>query len=160
MHVAVAGIMRRVSALNKSRGAQHGITPDREWQADIEGLAGEYVLAKHLGKFWQPVVGRLDTDEGDVHGLQVRTTAWKNGCLIVNKKDPDDDPFVLVTGDNSVGFNWYIRGWMYGRDAKKDEWWKAKQKDRYAYFVEQKHLRPMHELIDLSDKGGHNVHTP
>ena len=144
--IACAAAMRRVSALSKTRRPQFGIGPDREWQADLEGLIGEYVLAKHCDRFWYPTVGKLDTDEGDVHGFQVRTTAWRNGCLIVNKKDHDEDKFVLITGENTVGLTWNIRGWMLGADAKRDEWWIAKQKDRYAYFVEQHELNEMETI--------------
>jgi len=140
MQIGQAATMRRVSALKKGRAPEHKIKPDREWQADIEGMVGEFVLAKLLNKFWSPTVGHLDSDIGDVAGWQVRTTAWDNGCLIVNKKDNDDHRFVLITGENTVGLRWNVRGWMLGSDAKQENYWIDKQPGRFAYFVPQKDL--------------------
>ena len=145
MQIGFAGIMRRVSAIHKGRKPQHGIGPEREWQADIEGIIGEFALAKALGKFWIPTVGRLDKDQGDVQGYQVRTTHWRNGHLIINKTDYDI--FVLITGDNKVGKAWTVRGWIKAADGKQEEWWKSKEKDRFAYFVPQSALAPM-EVLD------------
>jgi len=150
MQIGMAGVMRRISAIQKQRSPQHGIRPDAEWQADIEGILGEYALAKYLNRFWSPIVGRLDTDMGDVHGFQVRATPWRNGCLIINKKDPDDDVFILVTGENTTGKRWTLRGWLYGRDAKNERFWTAKQKDRYAYFVPQDQLQPLETMFNGS----------
>jgi len=144
--IGVAGVMRRVSAISKNRTPQHGIRPEAEWQADIEGIAGEYALAKYLGRFWSPTVGHLDTHMGDVSGYQVRSTPWRNGCLIINEKDPDDDIFVLVTGENTVGLEWHVRGWLQCRDGKKKEYWQAKQKGRFAYFIPQEQLNSMETL--------------
>ena len=129
MYIGLAATMRRVSALKKNRKPEHKITPDREWQSDIEGMVGEFVLAKALGRFWTPTVGHLDSDIGDVGSWQVRTTAWKNGSLIVNKKDHDGHKFVLITGENEVGYDWNVRGWMYGEDAKADKYWEEQRSD-------------------------------
>ena len=40
MYIGLAATMRRVSALKKNRKPEHKITPDREWQSDIEGMMG------------------------------------------------------------------------------------------------------------------------
>tara|TARA_R110000764_G_scaffold94275_1_gene178036 strand:- start:43 stop:558 length:516 start_codon:yes stop_codon:yes gene_type:complete len=141
LNIGLSATMRRVSALKKSRSPEHGIKPDREWQSDIEGMIGEYVLAKYLDVFWTPTVGALDSDIGDVKEWQVRTTAWKTGSLIVNKKDHDSHKFMLITGNNTVGFDWTVRGWLYGHEAKKDKYWVDKQTGRFAYFVPQSDLR-------------------
>jgi hypothetical protein len=154
IQIGLAGVMRRVSAINKSRTPQHGIRPEVEWQADIEGILGEYALAKYFGKFWSPVVGHLDTDEGDVHGYQVRTTPWRNGCLVINKKDPDADIFILMTGENTTGRRWMPRGWLRGADGKLQEYWEAKQKDRFAFFVPQEKLNPMETLPSYENIDG------
>lgn len=145
MHVGYAGVNRRIKAIHKGRQPYHGIPPDREWQADIEGVIGEYVVSKYFNVCWVPSYER-DKDVGDVAGVQVRTTLHKNGCLIVNKGDNDYHHFVLVTGEGVVGRVWHVRGWMSGFDAKQDEFWTAKQPGRFSYFVPQSRLNPMEAL--------------
>ena len=145
--VGILGVMRRISALENKRKPKRGIKPETEWQADIQGMVGEYVLAKYFDKFWTPVVGKLDTNIGDVHGYQVRATPWRNGHLIINEDDPPKDIYILITGENTVGFTWWVRGWLVGGDGKREEWWGSKQKNRYAYFVPQAELNEMSDLI-------------
>jgi len=146
IQIGIAGVMRRVSAINKKRRPQHGIGPEREWQADIEGLIGEYVLAKYMDRFWSPTVGHLDKEEGDVHGYQVRATAWNRGHLLLSKGDADEDYFFLITGEDTVGLRWKVRGWIQGIDGKLGCYWASKQKDRWSYFVPQSALENMDSL--------------
>ena len=82
-----------------------------------------------------------------MHGYQVRATPWRNGHLIINKDDPPKDIYILITGENTVGFTWLVRGWLVGSDGKREGWWGEKQKDRYAYFVPQAELNEMSDLI-------------
>lgn len=135
---ATAGIERRLSAMQNQRQGAHGFNRDDFWQLDIEGLCAEWAVAKALGVYYVPVVGELDTELGDVlPNVQVRSTKYETGHLLVHKTDPDDHRFVLVTGGCG---NYVIPGWIYGRDAKREEWWKT-HKGRSAYWVPQSGLR-------------------
>lgn len=122
----------------KRDGAKHryGAKDTETWQMGIEGALGELVIAKHFGIFWGK--GSYGTD--DVGPYEVRQTPLSHGKLIVHPDDKDDKRYYLITG--LLG-NYYIRGYMYARDAKKDKYWSDPQgTNRPAYFV------PQSDLID------------
>jgi hypothetical protein len=136
---AYAGVDRRVSAMQKQRRGAHGFNRDDFWQLDLEGLLAEAAVAKALGIYYAPITGALDTDLGDVlPGIQVRSTKYKSGSLLVHKTDADDDRFVLVTGAQGV---YDIPGWITGADGKREDYWKV-YKTRGAYWVPQDALKP------------------
>lgn len=143
---AYAGVDRRVSAMAAGRKGAHGFNRDDFWQLDLEGLLAEAAVAKALGVYFSPVTGQLDTTLGDVlPGLQVRSTKYKSGSLLVHERDPDDDRFLLVVGAQGV---YDIPGWIHGRDGKKPEFWKV-YKDRGAFWVPQAALQPFDFHVEL-----------
>jgi len=139
-----AGVQRCANALEKRRVGAHGFNRHLErWQIDVEGVLAEAAAAKALGLSYEPVVGRLDTEEGDVGlGLQVRSTKYSSGSLLVHDSDADDDKFILVTGIYGV---YDIRGWCFGREGKDKSLWKT-YKGRGAYWVPQDRLRAIETL--------------
>ena len=139
------GVARCANALEKRRQGAHGFDRDKErWQIDVEGLLAEAAAAKALGLPYEAVVGRLDTKEGDIGpGLQVRSTSYSFGHLLVHDKDDDDHKFILVTGIYGV---YDVRGWVYARDGKHDKY-KQTRKGRWAYWVPQDVLRPMESCL-------------
>lgn len=131
------GVDRRCSALAKGRKGAHGFNRTDFWELDIEGLLAEAAVAKALGVYYSPVTGALDTTLGDVvKGVQVRSTKYHNGCLLVHDSDSDDDRFVLVTGSQGV---YEIQGWMLGGASKEPRWWRI-YKGRGAFWVPQSAL--------------------
>jgi hypothetical protein len=140
----VWGGKRRISALEKRRTGAHGFNRNYEaWSLDIEGVMGELAAAKALGLPYDPVVDALDTDKGDIGpGLQVRSTRYPQGSLLIHGSDRDDDKFILVTGSDGV---YDIRGWIHARDGKIDKLWKI-YKGRGAYWVGQDWLKPLAQL--------------
>lgn len=142
---AVAGVNRRINAMERRRRGAHGFDRDHEaWQIDVEGCLAEAAVAKALGLGFDPVVGRLDTAEGDVAaGVQVRSTRYgydrdNVGCLLMHDSDADSDAFVLVCG--SYG-RYRLAGWIRGGDGKQPAFHRN-HKGRWAYWVEQRFLRP------------------
>jgi hypothetical protein len=141
---AYAGVDRRISAMQKGRKGAHGFNRDDFWQLDLEGLLAEAAVAKGLGVYFAPVTGQLDTGLGDVlPGIQVRSTKYPSGSLLVHKTDADDDRFLLVTGSQGA---YDIRGWCYGSEGKKAEFWKV-YKTRGAFWVPQDALRPFEPSV-------------
>lgn len=140
-----AGIARCANAMEKQRKGAHGFNRDYErWQIDVEGLLAEAAAAKALNLPYSPTVGRLDTAEGDIgKGLQVRSTKYNTGSLLVHDRDPEQDTFILVTGVYGV---YDIRGWIKAIHAKQPELWKT-YKGRGAYWVPQSMLQPMDKLV-------------
>lgn len=139
-----AGIARCANAMEKQRKGAHGFNRDYErWQIDVEGLLAEAAAAKALNLPYAPTVGSLDTADGDIGpGLQVRSTKYNTGSLLVHDRDPEDHYFILVTGVYGV---YDIRGWIQAKHAKQPEWWKT-YKGRGAYWVAQQYLQPMNKL--------------
>lgn len=131
---AQCGVERRLSAMGKKRQGAHGFDRDDFWGIDIEGLAAEMAVAKALRVYYSPVVGHLDTDEGDVlPGVQVRSSKHPNAHLLIHESDHDDHRFILVTG--ACG-DYYIAGWTWGRDGKQQRFWRE-YKGRSAFWVPQ-----------------------
>ena len=135
---ALVATKRQASNLCKRRPDAHGAKPDAGWSLHIEGACGEMAVAKWAGKYWNGAIGDLKAD--DVGKLQVRTRSNHAYDLIVHRSDPDDRAFVLVTG---LAPHFILRGWIWGRDAKRDEWWRDPAGGRPAFFVPQAALRPM-----------------
>jgi hypothetical protein len=138
MHAAVVGIMRNIQNLRDNRRPRYGAGVENDWQIHVEGALGEYALAKQLGIFFS---GAHTFGSTDVGQWQVRTSTRSDGSLILHPTDADDDRFVLVTGING---SYAIRGWIYGHEGKRDEWWRDPTgKGRPAFFVPQSALHPM-----------------
>jgi hypothetical protein len=143
MQAAQAGVMRRVFAIRNGVKPGHGYDDANPWQIDIEGALAECAVAKRLGRYWP---GKGVIKASDVGGnLQVRSTPYSGGHLIVNPTDPDDEVFIFVTGGNGT---YCIRGWMYGRDCKRPEWWRELKSGsgRMAYAVPQEALQSIDSL--------------
>lgn len=148
---AHVGVLRRIKALQKGRKEPYGAVVDT-WGSDIEGAAGELVVARVLDRHW---TGALDMGAGgDVGPVQVRTRAAKAGAgdawhaaqhLPVHPEDSDDAPFVMVLGRDR---EYEVVGWIYGRDAKQEQWWRAVAPGRTpSYWVPRSALHPVESLI-------------
>lgn len=135
-----AGVARCANAMAKRRQGAHGFDRnDERWQIDVEGVLTEAAAAKALGVPYDPVVGSLDTDKGDIApGIQVRGTKYPKGSLLVHDSDRDRDIFILVTGRYGV---YDIRGWIRAEYGKLPNLWKT-YKGRGAYWVGQEFLAP------------------
>jgi hypothetical protein len=131
-------LARRTSAQRKRRKNAYGFDGDGE-AIDILGMAGEYVACRILDRPFDPVVGRLDREEGDIGTkVQVRTTSHRKGHLLIHPEDPDDHAYILIVGEMPT---MYAAGWLRARDAKKKEWWREPQKGRPCFMVPQSALR-------------------
>jgi hypothetical protein len=135
-----AAVGRIIAARQKGRRDRYGRPGDR-WLADIGGCAAELAVARATGRYW--VATEDPSPEGDVGDLQVRWTGRPDGRLIVHPKDPDDVRFVLVRGAPEEQLE--IAGWIYGRDAKHDNYWFPGD-GRPAFFVPAPGLTPIEEL--------------
>lgn len=107
------------------------------------GVRGEIAAAIALDVYWAPMVeDRTTAIDFPAHRIEIKTTRFKDGHLIVQPNDPDAR-YVLVIED---GWGVHrIAGWLERDAARRVEWWR---KDvRYpAYFVPQKSLKPIEDL--------------
>lgn len=135
---ALLGIQRQIENLFKGRPDAHGASPEAGWEIHIQGAAGEMAVAKWANKYWSGNLGDLDAD--DVGRAQVRTRSRHSYELPIHMTDRDDRAFILVTG---LAPNFVLRGWIWGGEAKRTEFWKDPAGGRPAFFVPQSALRPM-----------------
>lgn len=136
------GLMRAITCHRKSRQLEAGRT-DTSIERHVIGAIGEFALAKHLGVFWDPRIGQLDTKTGDVAGYQVRATTRRGACLIVKPEDPEADRYCLVEVDLNPGQPYaHLKGSLVGRDARQDQWWRPVGGGVHhaAWFVPANHL--------------------
>jgi hypothetical protein len=146
---AQVATIRRIRAIHGGRTAAHDI-PDKDqeeflaaktqWQNDIEGAMGECAAAIYFDKFWDG--GGFWPEAGDVGKIEIRQTSLPNNRLIIYPKDSKESRFVSVVGMNG---KYTLRGWIYGHEGMKDEFWKA-PKGRFAWWVDNDILRPMSEF--------------
>ena len=138
LQAAIVAVQRNVENIFAGRHHKFGAGSDNGWTMHIEGAAGEMAFAKWADRYWSGSLGNLKAD--DVGSVQVRTTSGHNNRLILHAEDPDDRRFVLLTG---LAPRFIIRGWIWGRDAKQEKYWKDPAGGRPAFFVPQDDLRSM-----------------
>lgn len=134
MLAANAGIMRHIENIKKGVKPSYGAGNQNDWQLDIEGAMGEFVLAKYLGVFWHGK-GKMRGDDAGIY--QVRTSQRDDADLILHPKDEDEKIYWLVTGVNGI---YQIRGFLKAKDGKQEKWWRNGAPGRPAFFVPQSEL--------------------
>lgn len=126
-----------------------GATGSYSRRNEVTGVLGEIAAARYLGIKFEPNINQFK--KPDVANLQVRTTRYPNGKLIIRKRDPIDDPYLLVViPKKDVAI---MAGWINGKDAMIQENWHNKEKIKKllgpgdaAWVLFQDQLKPMTEL--------------
>jgi hypothetical protein len=135
------GILRQCEDIKANKKSFTGEKQDTAWQRHIEGALSECAMAKFLNVYWN----KAAWFHPDVGNVEVRVTAYPNGRLIIKDQDKDDFKYYLLTGING---KYTIRGYMYGRDAKKDIYLSQPLADRpQAYFVPQSDLKVHDDIL-------------
>jgi hypothetical protein len=140
LHAMIAGCMRASQNRKLNRRHAHGASAGDSEQCHITGAVGEACVAKMLKSYWLGV-GKFRGP--DVSNIQVRTRSKPHHSLILHREDSDSDVFVSVYAAEGVG---EVRGWIYGRDGKREEFWSDPASGRPAFFVPNEALRPIEEL--------------
>lgn len=138
---AIVGIIRQLEDILKNRVPAHGATNFDCWGYHIGGAMGEMAVAKWLNVFWSGKLGILTP--GDVGDFEVRTRALHWHDLIIYEKDLPESKYILVTGHKFV---YTIRGWLYGHEGQKKEYWKDPGTGRENFFIPQEKLRDINTL--------------
>lgn len=140
--------VRRVAMARQGFAQSHGIqnkygaTRDELASPDFIGRFGEVAASKALGLPSDEAVGRIGGP--DVGKIQVRSTERNLGSLIVHPRDSDSEAFLLVIVHETSA---WLAGWIRGSDAKQQRFWRTDVRAP-AYFVPQRLLRPVRELLD------------
>lgn len=145
-YAAIGGVMRRISNLNKDRKREEG-RKDLGFDSDCGGYIAEFAFSKAFRRFWSPGVGFLDTDTGDVCGVQVKSISDSDPrlSLIVQADDPPHFKYVLIyLHICSEPFQAEVLGWQLGSFCKDPEkhFWRPKSATIHqaAFFVPQSEL--------------------
>lgn len=142
---------RRIMNMKKGLAGKYG-APEKEGseELDIVSTRGEMAVAKGLNLYWSGSVGDYGAvDVGGCVEVRTRTKDWH--ALIVHPEDKDNAPYVLVDASKMPTFR--LVGWLYGKDGKADKFWSDPSgKNRPAFFVDQRFLRPIQELTDMLSK--------
>lgn len=142
MQAALTGSMRRITSLKEGVDNNRKCRePKSSWANDIDGAAAEMAVSKHLGRYWSAHVRQFTGDDVP-GGVQVRSTTYEQGKLIIRDDDPDDAFFVLVVANAPT---YSIRGGIFARDAKIDAYFRAcdPSEGSPAWWV------PQDALVDL-----------
>jgi hypothetical protein len=142
------GKKRQKAALDKKRPSAHGYNESAPHKVHIQGAAAELGISLITGEQWHAYLEDLGGERKppDVgNNLQVRSTDYKSGHLLVHPGDADEDIFIFVIVN---GRNLEIKGWMTGAEAKAQKYWgdKARNK-RPAYWIPQPDLKPFKTLL-------------
>jgi hypothetical protein len=141
---ALLGVRRYTRSRRAARADAHGLATSLidVWATDIEGAAAEMAVAKATNRFW---CGSLETFDGDdvKGGIQVRYAKGADAHLIVRPTDANDHRFVLVTGAVPT---FVVRGWVFGYEAKEEEWRRAPNGRPPCFMVPQTALHAV-ELL-------------
>ena len=131
---ANVGLARRLDSIHKSLN-RYKHASKSEWSYDIDGACAELAVAKAMGVYWSGHVGSFK--EPDVANIHVRSTAHKDGCLIIRDNDPEDYVYILVITECP---NYTIVGGISGKKAKQREKSTSDQTGAAAWWIEQKNL--------------------
>lgn len=118
------------------------------WGIDIRSCMAEFVYCKAFGLEWDRGSGRPEKDRL-VHGVRIKHTRHDRGCLLIKSGEDFDHRFVLITGSMP---RFVIRGWIDGKVAKRFGAWKDPVGRGAAWYIEQRYLWPLSQLVDMGYK--------
>jgi len=107
------------------------------------GLLGECAAHTVLGGDWNDFTdSEIERKKGDVGKYEVRTTEYSSGGLLIKPRDVDDRIYVCVRRVNKKEYKFEIAGWMKGKEAKQERFWKA-------YVRKPCYIVPAYKLNDI-----------
>jgi hypothetical protein len=140
--------MRLVQNMKWGTKHKYGASLVGRFERDGDGACSEQATAKWLDRHWNGNIGdKHAADIGD--DIDVKHTNHDDGKLIVHPDSHDDWYYVLVTGTVPT---FTVRGWLFGREAKQQQFWAELQPNRPAFCVPQDMLRDPRELALIANR--------
>jgi hypothetical protein len=137
----IVGVRRRVASIEQKFVERNGAARTKQafqFYINMIGACGEMAFCKLHGLYWPASINAAKGEPDVLPDWQIRTLEHHDYCLLVRKNDRDDQRFVLMTGN---GPEFMYHGWMWGRDAKREEWWDDKgERGQPAFWVPQEFL--------------------
>lgn len=125
---------------------RHGFTGDGA-EAHRVGALGEMAVAAWLyGDGEHDLTVNTFRTESDLpDGIEVRTRTRTFHELYIRRDDDPNCAWVLVS---QAGSAWWLRGWIWGFEAAREEWLKDYGGREAAYFIPHAALYPMELLCE------------
>ena len=140
---AVVGILRHIEAVVRGRPDRHGFEGDG-WGAHIEGALAEMAAAKAINAYWDAPLNTFNSpSRGDVGPYEVRRRSRQDYEVLIRPGDADSKVHIAVFG---CAPRFRIAGWLFGYEAKKDEWLQGHADRDPAWFMPQCKLRGLDTL--------------
>lgn len=131
----LCGVMRQVENIKLKRKPKYGAGRRKDWQYALEGMLGEFAMAKFLGVY---LAGKGEFRGLDVGRFDVRKASLHHWKLVLHPDDPDDRIFWHITGLNG---SYIVHGWIQAKFGKlKQHWADPTKKGRPAFFVPNEEL--------------------
>lgn len=117
------GVLRQVNALRKRLHDPDAHHRDPQ-ESHVSGAQAEYAVSVWLNVPWDPTVGICWAGEvdGDVDGIEVRSTFHSRGCLPIHDYSFDGRPYVLVRTHRAPTY--VLVGWLWGAEGKDPARWR------------------------------------
>lgn len=140
---ALVGVQRILeNHQNKVSNLTYNASSATLWQNAVSGALGEMVLAKAANRYWS----KGERGDPDVDDMEVRTTVYPNGSMLLHPDDDDHKVSILVTG--SIG-NFKIVGYIRNKEGKEKGTWEERKEGRPCFYVKQENLIPFTNMEDL-----------
>jgi hypothetical protein len=139
------GRRRQQEAVLAGRPDAHGFNGDNGLELHVNGVLGEIAAARALDVPYTETCNTFKDPDLPCR-IQVRTRSKHYYELIVRDDDSDNEAFLCVTG-RFPGL--WVRGWLYGWQAKQTQWRRSYGNREPAWFVPHAELRTVGELRDI-----------
>ena len=118
---SIVGIMRRITSLKNSATSDENMPAHQKvtWATDIDAACAEMAYAKATNRYWDGGVNRFKS--GDVGDVQIRSTNYAAGNLIIRDRDSENEFYVLVTCQCP---EYVVVGGIIGSEAKQPKYLK------------------------------------
>lgn len=127
---------RQDAAVKDGRKDKHGLDPSKALETHLKGVWPEQVVAKCFNRYWDGSVNTYKR-KPDLDGVEIRGRSKHSYDLMIRTDDDPSKAYVLVTGTPPT---FVVRGWIYGKDARRKEWWLNPDERGWAWFVPQSAL--------------------
>lgn len=141
IQAGLIGVIRQAESISRKHRNKFA-PPEDPFGIHVLGSMGEMAAAKALGMYYGGTVNQFKKpDIGELY--QIRTSNKPDQPMVVRDGDADDEVFIMVTGPAPT---FTLKGWLWGKEAKKEKYIRNPGGRGPAYFVGQDELHPMSEL--------------
>lgn len=157
-HALSVGVQRELDDVFDGKKHIRGGQTRSPWTLHIVGALGEKAVSLFMGIPWDGNIGDLKAP--DAGPYQVRTATNHAYNLLVypvhDAEKPDDSIFIAASSDYEVPQLVMIHGWQYTEFCRNDRFLRTAGSNWTGgpcYFVPQRLLRPMSELMHYHREG-------